>query len=211
MDIMMGAFVGLKYARFQNFGEVFSMLVSLLVVIFYALVTVLITMKVWVFGKKDKDKIEELHKHSVNRRWEFLKIGIKKDMPFASYVIGINVIKDFIVAPIIVLGIESALVQCIPIIILTIFIAGFIVVRRPFDSWLENTTLVINNICYSVVLVLFLIIEKNNSFTSKEKYNKLGTPTVVFIIIILMINVCVALFTIVSLVIVVWKTARGNK
>lgn len=210
MDILIGAFVGLKYGRFKTFGEVFSFLVSLFVVLFYTFVTIIISIKVWVFGKKNKDKIEDLHKYSMHKRWDFLKLGIKKDMPFASYVIGINIIKDYIVAPIIVLGIESAMFQCIPIIILMILILIFILVRRPFNSWLENTTLIVNNLCYSVVLILFLKIEKSTHLTPKEKYNKLGTPSVVFIITILMINLCVAVFTIVSLVVAAWKKARGN-
>jgi hypothetical protein len=71
---------------------------------------VLISIKVWIFSKKSKDKVEELHKYSVHKRWDFLQIGIKKELPFAQYVIGMNVIKDFIIAPIIVLGIQSATV-----------------------------------------------------------------------------------------------------
>jgi hypothetical protein len=62
-------------------------------------------MKVWIFGKRHQEKIEELHKFSLHRKFDFLKTGIKKELPYASYVIGLNVIKDFIVAPIIVLGI----------------------------------------------------------------------------------------------------------
>lgn len=60
-----------------------------------------------MFSKKTKDKVEELHKYSVNKKWNFLQLGVKKTLPFASFVIAMNVIKDFMIAPIIVLGIEN--------------------------------------------------------------------------------------------------------
>ena len=72
-----------------------------------------------------------------------------------------NVIKDFVASPMIVLGIETATLQIVPIICLTLFIALFIVVRRPFDRRLENCVLIVNNLCYSVVLIMFLVIDKN--------------------------------------------------
>jgi hypothetical protein len=86
------------------------MFVSLVFIIFYGIVTVLISIKVWVFSRKYKDRIDELHKYSVNKKWDFLQIGVNKELPFASYVIVMNVIKDYVIAPIIVLGIESAYV-----------------------------------------------------------------------------------------------------
>ena len=86
------------------------MIISLVIILFYTVIVVLVAIKLWIFGKRSKDKIEELHKYSVHKKWDFLQIGIKKGLPFASYVIAINVIKDFIVAPIIILGIESATV-----------------------------------------------------------------------------------------------------
>ena len=83
MDILISAFVGIKYGKFDSFANIFSVILSILVVGFYALVTVLISIKVWVFSRREKDKIEELHKHSVNKKWDFLEIGIKKELPFA--------------------------------------------------------------------------------------------------------------------------------
>ena len=87
----------------------------------------------------------------------------------------------------------------------------FILVRIPFDGWVQNTTLIINNLCYTVVLVLFLVIEKNKSLGPKERHYKLGTPCVVFIIIIVMINLAVAVFTIVALIVEAWKKAKVAK
>ena len=43
----------------------------------------LISIKVWIFSKKNKDEIEELHKYSVHKKWDFLQIGVKKQLPFA--------------------------------------------------------------------------------------------------------------------------------
>ena len=46
MDIMIGAWVGLRYARFESFASVLSIIISLVVVLFYGAVTVLISINV---------------------------------------------------------------------------------------------------------------------------------------------------------------------
>ena len=99
--------------------------------------------------------------------------------------------------------------QIVPIILLTLMIAVFILVKRPFNSWVQNTALMISNLCYTVVLILFMVIEKNKIISPGERYHKLGTPCVVFIIIIVMINLAVAIFTIIALIVEAWKKARA--
>ena len=66
----------------------------------------------------------------------------------------------------------------------------FILIRRPFDNWIENTTLIISNLCYTVVLILFLIVDTKTSLTPAERYHNLGTPIVGFIIAIIVITRC---------------------
>ena len=201
--------MGIKYARFNSGANVFGFLISLIIVAFYSILTVLICMKVWVFSKKSKDQVEELHKFTVNKKWDFLQMGVKKTLPFAPFVIAMNVIKDFVVAPFIVLGIESVYVQVIPIILLTLLIASFVLVRKPFEGWIENATLILNNVCYTGILIIFLLIEKDN-LGPKEKYNRLGTPCVIMIIIVLLINLIVAIITMISLVVQACKKARAR-
>lgn len=46
LDILIGAFVGVKYARFNSGASVIGLLVSLAVIGYYGVLTVLITMKV---------------------------------------------------------------------------------------------------------------------------------------------------------------------
>ena len=72
LDILIGAFVGLKYSRFDNARNIFDFILSLLVVVFYGFVTLMISINVWRFSKKAKDKVEELHKFTIYKKWEFL-------------------------------------------------------------------------------------------------------------------------------------------
>lgn len=72
LDILIGAFTGLKYSRFDTGVNIFNMVLSLLVVIFYGLITVTITLKIWFYSRKSKDWIEKLHRGSILRKWEFL-------------------------------------------------------------------------------------------------------------------------------------------
>ena len=87
----------------------------------------------------------------------------------------------------------------------------FILIRRPFDNWIENTTLIISNLCYTVVLILFLIVDTKTSLTPAERYHNLGTPIVGFIIAIIVINLTVAIITIITIVAEACKRARNNK
>ena len=87
-------------------------------------------------------------------------------------------------------------------------ISGFIIWRRPFKSWLENATLISNNVCYIIILTLFLVVDKNESMSQKDKYSKLGVPILIFIIIILVMNTIVALATIGSLVVKACRKLR---
>jgi hypothetical protein len=79
--------------------------------------------------------------------------------------------------------------------------AMFLIIRRPFDGCVQNATLIINNVCYTVVLILFLVIERNKNMGPGERYYKLGVPCVVFILIIVLINLAVAVYTVIALVI----------
>ena len=77
--------------------------------------------------------------------------------------------------------------------------AIFILVRKPFEGWIENTTLIFSNLCYTAILVIYLLIEKDN-LGPKEKYSRLGTPCVILIIIVLLINLIVAIITMISII-----------
>lgn len=78
--------------------------------------------------------------------------------------------------------------------------AIFVGIKRPFKSRLANWTLIINNINYTIVLILFYIINTSDEMTQKSRYNKLGTPCAIFICIILLINVGVGIVTMIELV-----------
>lgn len=72
LDVLIGGFVGLKYSRFDSAKNIFDFTFSLIVVIFYGLVTIIISINVYRFSRKPKDKVEDLHKFTVYKKWEFL-------------------------------------------------------------------------------------------------------------------------------------------
>lgn len=107
LDILLGAFVGLKYGSFDGFVNIFNTMLSVLLIGIYAAITLMVTKKIFLFNKKDEDKLAAMHKSTKWKKWEFLYEEVDNKISFASYVIAMNVVKDFIFSPFIILGIES--------------------------------------------------------------------------------------------------------
>jgi hypothetical protein len=165
LDILLGAFVGLKYGRFNNFVNSINLLLSVLIILFYTVITAIVSKKIFMYNKKAKDKLDDVHKDSKWKKWDFLYEEVNKKVTFAGYVIAMNVVKDFLFSPFIILGIESNPIQIFPLLIVTIAISVFVIWKKPFSSALANWTLIINNINYSVVLVLFYLINGSDHLT----------------------------------------------
>lgn len=201
LDILIGAFVGLKYARFDSFVKVFNFLFSLALVLFYGVITAVVFLKILLFNKKAEDKVEETHRETKLERWKGLYDGLNKKVSFATYVVAINVVKDFLISAVIILGIENNKVQLIPTMILILAASVFVIIKKPFDTCLANWTLIINNLAYTAVLLVFYIIANHSDgMTQKERHTKLGVPCVIIICIILLINLIIGIVTMVELI-----------
>jgi hypothetical protein len=201
LDILIGAFVGLKYARFDSFVKVFNFLFSLALILFFGFITVVVFMKILLFNRKAQDKVEETHKETKLERWKGIYVGLNKKVPFATYVVAINIVKDFLISAVIILGIENNKVQLIPTIILIFAAAVFVIIKQPFDTCLANWTLIINNLAYTAVLLVFYIIANHSDgMTQKERHTKLGVPCVFIICAILLINLIIGIATIVEMI-----------
>jgi hypothetical protein len=87
-------------------------------------------------------------------------------------------------------------------IFFTITIAAFVVVKRPFTGCLDNFTLAFTSICYSVVLILFLVLHNNTGGLSpKDRHNKLGLACVILIVAIGVVNLLLALYKMIETII----------
>jgi hypothetical protein len=62
---------------------------------------------------------------------------------------------------IIVIGVKSPMSQIIPIIIINVVLAVYLVIVRPYESCVDNILAITNNICYVIILIVFMILEKN--------------------------------------------------
>ena len=106
--MLLGAFIGLKYSAFGNFKDIFNFAISLLIVLFYSGITILINMKIFLYNKGSKDIVQETHKKTIWRHWEFLYSKVNKNVSNSSYIIAFTVIKDFGFSPFIIFGINDA-------------------------------------------------------------------------------------------------------
>lgn len=171
LDILLGAFAGLKYGTYDNLINAINLLVSILSILFYAALTFIVGKKIFIISKKRKSTMDEVHKGKLIKTWEFLQEEVNSEISFASYIIALSVAKDFLFSPFIILGVSSNPVQIFPIITILVLISAFVVVKRPFKSRFENLTLIANNFCYIVILVLFYIINsQSGNMTQKERY-----------------------------------------
>ncbi len=212
LDILMGAFVGLKYARTSSFADLFNLLISLVCISFYATLTVVVIIKILLFNKKPKDNIEETHWERKIAKWKGLYEGLNTKVSFASYVVALNVVKDFVISSFIILAVENSKLQLIPTILFITLTGVFVMIKKPFDSCLANWTIIINNFAYTSVLVIFYMIENNSSdMTQKERHTKLGFPCVIIICIILVINLIIGIATMVVMIREACKKMRSAK
>lgn len=107
LDILLGAFVGLKYGTYDSLRNIFNSLISIGSIIFYGIVTLMVGRKVFLYSRRSKDQVEEIHKSTINKKWEFLYEEVNTEISFASYIIMMNVVKDFLFSPFIILGVNS--------------------------------------------------------------------------------------------------------
>lgn len=100
-------------------------------------------------------------------------------------------------SPFIIFGINNANVQIFPILGLSIFTTIFVIKTSPFKSGLKNFTLIANSLCYTFILLFFFWIHNySEGMTQKNRYDKLGSPCIFFICMLLFINVTVGFITI---------------
>lgn len=211
MDILLGAFVGLKYARFNNFVGIVNFMVALITVSIYALVVIFLSYKIY-FWNREGDKIEEMHRNTKFKEWEFLLKEIKTDVRLSTYIVVLSVIKDFLFSPFIIFGIENANIQILPILLISIIVIIFVAKTLPFKSKLENITLILNSACYLAILFLFFICHNmSDNMTQKQRYKKFGTPCVFFICIVLLINLVIGVITLVEMIKEACKKRKEKK
>lgn len=215
LDILLGAFVGLKYGTYDSIKNIFNSMVSVLCILFYTMVTLIAGRKIFIMNKKKNDKVEEDHKHTLFKKWEFLYEEVNTEISFASYIIAFNIMKDFLFSPFIILGVNSNPTQIFPIILILLVICAFVSYKRPFKNSFANWTLFFNNFSYIIILVLFYIIDsQSTSMTQKERYQKLGFPCVIMICLTLVINLLIGIVTMIDLAKKAWKKRKieqGNQ
>lgn len=212
LDILIGAFLGLKFAKFDTFSGFFNFFISFGIVIFYSGITFLVVKMIWNMNKKQTEespkKIEEDIKNK--SKWDFLNEDIKKDLKFASLIIALISIKDLILAPVMVFCVISPVAQIVPMLLFTLIIGVFIVARRPFESCFENFAVASTNIFYSILLILYIVLHKSTHLSSKDRQNKIGMTCVILIVAIVAVNLFLALYKLVILIVEMVKKARAK-
>lgn len=100
--------------------------------------------------------------------------------------ISLILMKDFIVAPIIVFAVDSARIVIFLLILILALILIFTIVKKPFKSKIANFNLIMYSILYICVLYLFYYLEyETDQKTQKYRSNTIGKPCIFIILIIL--------------------------
>ena len=188
--------MGLKYINMDSGTGMVNLMVSIAIIIFYGVVTIIITKKIWDLSKKDINLRAESKNKSELGKWEFLYIGIDRKKSFTGYIVVMNAIKDLIISPIFVFGVDNAIFQIVPILVVVFSIGVFVIIRMPFDKKIENIAMFINSISYTAVLIIFMIIHYSHDKNQKYRHEKLGTPCVIILSFMLLFNLCLAIYTI---------------
>ena len=83
--------------------------------------------------------------------------------------------------------------------------------KRPLSGCFDNFTLGFTYLCYSVILVLFLVLERDSGDISpKDRHNKLGLACVILILTIVLVNLAFSLLGTLQQVIDIIKLIRAK-
>ena len=80
------------------------------------------------------------------------------EQTMGSYILIILIVRDTLLPLILIYGVSIPLVQLFSVIFFSIFLLIWLLIFRPFKSLLDNITLIFDNLLYSVVILLILII-----------------------------------------------------
>jgi hypothetical protein len=106
-----------------------------------------------------------------------------------------QILRDFILAPVLVFFVTNPPMQISPIILL--FVAFLLVqtILKPLKSKLELYTLVINDFLYILALSSFLIYHfRKDSLTEEERYNTYGFAIIGILAAIVLANILIGFY-----------------
>lgn len=127
------------------------------------------------------------------KRWGFLKELIRPDASFISGILPDLVFaKDFLVGFFIVSFVEYPLLQMVPSIFLFVSSTVLLFKHKPFKSKSILVAAMLNELTYSIILVIFLIFHfVQSSMSFMQKYNSFGYILIGILVISILINVAI--------------------
>jgi hypothetical protein len=138
--------------------------------------------------------------------------GVKKNLKLAPFIVVANVIKDYLIALVVVFSVEFSLWQIIVPLVLILTVALFTIIKKPYEICLENVFHFVSNISYLSVLIIFLVLDRfTDDMSLKDRYQYLGTCCVLLICLILILNLAFALCMIIRSIFIARKKNKEQK
>ena len=196
VDLFLGSWAAFKALDFSNIWTIVSILIPIGFFINYFIFMIYITKGFFDFylPKTEKTYSKELEKayKSVNKTYLMIFDDLKPNTVYGLWILAILSSKDTFLPFLLIYGINSPLIQAIPILIMFIGVVVFVAVARPFKSKVETGMAIFNSLAYVVALTIFIALDLlKNTFTEVQKYQIIGNLIILSLSIIVAVNLTV--------------------
>jgi uncharacterized paraquat-inducible protein A len=109
LNIVLLAFIGLKYRSFDSILGIVNFFISIIVTVAYLMLIIFMIEKVNQINKerkKNSETEENILKTNKHWKWQFLNNGINKNKSIALYMVPLNATKDYLVAVAVVFAVD---------------------------------------------------------------------------------------------------------
>jgi hypothetical protein len=106
-----------------------------------------------------------------------------------------QILRDFLLAPILVLGVESAPFQILPLVVIFACFLAANIIFKPLKNKLELGTLIVNDCLYILALTSFLMYHyQKDSITEEQRYTIYGFTIIGILGAIVLANLLVGFY-----------------
>ena len=209
IDVFLGLFASISQYKFSSIFEILNYLLAFIILSFYVFIFVeylgaylkLIRMS---SESTKKQKLKKLKTTKFTISQFYTEINLKNHISPTFY--NLMLIKDTLVPFLLINLLKYPSAQISVLLATSIFSLATHSIARIFSSTKTHTISIVSDILYSIAMALFsLLYFFQNRMTLEEKYNYIGYPLVLVVILIVSIN---ALDAIIDMIIVIYSKIK---
>jgi len=183
MDFLLGSYINISTWNIKTFYSKLGLLTS------FVLIPLFVIFGIFIIKGKNKIFKERILEKKIQNFWYFVIDDLKPKLNFyGRYDLEVVIFKDFIISSIIVLAVKIPIIVILTILTVLMTSGIWTFVYKPSKNNFENFTNIINDIFFSLILLIFLFLEIFQNLAENFRENYLGNLLVFLLIIVIVFN-----------------------